>query len=223
MKPTIVFDLDGTLALGDGPISAYARAIATRIGDDSFGERATVALIAHAAGETSYRDGYHAVATLAAEDGVSAEIVSAAYDESRALLGAAGATVSPPEGLSGFLHGIVEHASLVLATNAPDAGVTALLEEWAIIDLFDAMHFQVGKPAGLVPILTAALARGRVLSVGDIHEFDLAPAAELGADTALVGPAAARLEVPATMRGRTIADIYEQISGWATSAPHTAS
>lgn len=223
MKPTIVFDFDGTLALGDGPIVAYARAIAARIGDDSFPARADTALIAYAAGETSYRDGYDAVATLAAEDQVSAAVVGAAYDDSRALLGTNQAAVSAPADLSNFLRRIEDRAHLVLATNAPGDGVTALLSSWGIVNAFDAMHFRVGKPSGLLPILTEALARGPVLSVGDLHEFDLAPAAQLGADTALVGPAAARLDLSATMRGHTIADLYEQISDWIASAAVAAS
>lgn len=218
MKPTIVFDFDGTLALGDGPIVAYARAIGARIGDDSFPSRADAVLAAHATGEASYRDGYDAVATLAAADRVPAAVVSAAYVDSRALLGTDSAVVSAPSDLPAFLHGIKNRALLVLATNAPGDGVSALLESWGIDDVFDEMHFRVGKPSGLVPILTEALMRGPVLSVGDIPEFDLAPAARLGADTALVGPAAARHDAPATMRGRTIADLYEQIAEWVTTA-----
>ena len=223
VKPTIIFDFDGTLALGDGPIAAYARAIAARVGDDSFAARADTVLTAFSTGETSYRDGYDAVAQLAAAEQVPAAVVSAAYDDSRALLGTDGAAVSAPADLSTFLLNIENCAHLVLATNAPGDGVVALLTTWGVADVFDDMHFRVGKPAGLLPILTEALARGPVLSVGDIHEFDLAPAAHLGADTALVGHAAARADLPATMRGRTIADLYDQIAHWATSSASVSS
>ncbi|HEV7950382.1 MAG TPA: HAD family hydrolase, partial [Glaciihabitans sp.] len=193
---------------------------AARVGDESFATRAHSELAAFAAGETVFRDGYDAVARLAAADEVTAEVVSAAYDDSRALLGTDGASVSAPAELSEFLHRIQPHATIALATNAPGDGVVALLSSWGIADVFDAMHFRVGKPTGLVPILTDALTRGPVLSVGDIHEFDLAPAAQLGADTALVGPAAARTDFAATMRGRSIADLYDQIADWAiTAAP----
>lgn len=222
MKPTIIFDFDGTLALGDGPIEAYARAIAARIGDESFAGRARTELFAYAAGEAFYRDGYDAVARLAAAEQVPAAAVSAAYDDSRALLGTDAAAVSAPADLSAFLHRLGNHARLVLATNAPGDSVTALLTTWGLLDVFDDLHFRVGKPAGLLPVVSDALARGPVLSVGDIPEFDLAPAAELGADTALVGLAAARPDVPATMRGRSLTDLYEQIAHWTTSAAASA-
>ncbi|MDN6400144.1 MAG: HAD family hydrolase, partial [Brachybacterium sp.] len=60
-----------------------------------------------------------------------------------------------------------------------------------------------------------------VRAVGDIWEFDLAPAAELGADTALVGVR----EVPAarpTLRGETLTDLYDPIRAW-VNAQHPAS
>ena len=218
MKPTVIFDFDGTLALGDGPIAAYARAIAARIGDESFAARATSTLFAYTAGEVLYRDGYDAVARLAAAEQVHPAAVSAAYDDSRTLLGTDAASVSAPADLGAFLNRLGHHARLVLATNAPGDSVIKLLGTWGLVDVFDDMHFRVGKPTGLVPILADALSRGPVLSVGDIPEFDLAPAAELGADTALVGLAAERLDDPATMRGRSLSDIYEQIADWAASA-----
>ena len=62
MTPTIVFDFDGTLALGAGPIVAYARAIARRSGDTVFLDLAVSALAAFEAGDTDlYRDGYDVV------------------------------------------------------------------------------------------------------------------------------------------------------------------
>ena len=57
-----------------------------------------------------------------------------------------------------------------------------------------------------------------MLSVGDIFAFDLAPAAELGATTALVGATAERSPAAVTMRGRTIADLYGDIEAWAADA-----
>jgi phosphoglycolate phosphatase-like HAD superfamily hydrolase len=222
VKPTIIFDFDGTLALGDGPIEAYARAIASGIGDESFVARADAELRAFASGASPYRDGYDAVARLATADQVPAAVISAAYEDSRALLGTDGAAVTTPSGLSEFLQSIGQRAHLVLATNAPGDGVEALLATWGIADLFTDLHFRVGKPAGLIPILRDALSRGPVLSVGDIPEFDLAPAVGLGADTALVGPAAARREIDVTMRGTTVADLYAQIADWTNSAATAA-
>lgn len=218
MNPTIIFDFDGTLALGDGPISAFAREIGEASGDATFADRAATALAAFAAGEVDYRDGYDAVTRVAMADGVSPEAVGAAYDASRSLLGTAAAAVDPPEGLADFLARVGPRARLVLATNAPGEGVTAVLAAWGVADAFDDFHFTVGKPAGLIPVLRDALDRGPVLAVGDIVEFDLAPAAELGADTALVGATAERSTTAVTMRGRSLADLYDRIAAWAESA-----
>ncbi|MFB7892752.1 HAD family hydrolase [Microbacterium sp. NPDC056044] len=221
MTPTIVFDFDGTLALGDGPIAAFARAIAERTGDAAFPARAEAALAAFATGEAEYRDGYDAVTRVARAEGVSPEVIGAAYDASRALLGSPDAAVTAPDELAAFLARVGAHARLLLATNAPGDGVTAVLEEWGVAEVFDTLHFAVGKPDGLVPVLQDALARGPVLAVGDIVEFDLAPATQLGADTALVGATAARSTAAATMRGRTLADLYPQIQAWAEAAAST--
>lgn len=216
--PTIIFDFDGTLALGNGPLTAYALAVAARTGDTDFVTRAYAAVVAYEAGDVTYRDGYDAIARVAAADGVPADVLGDAYDASRALLGTADAAVTAPEDLPAFLARVGASARLVLATNAPGDSVTTVLRTWSIADCFDALHFRVGKPAGLVPVVRNALASGPVLSVGDIVEFDLAPAAALGADTALVGPAAGRTDALVTLRGRTLADLYDEIAAWATSA-----
>ena len=218
MAPTILFDFDGTLALGDGPITAFARAIAERTGDTGFAMRAEAALAAFTNGETDARDGYDAVTRIAREAGVGADVIGASYDDSRALLGSSEAAVDSPEGLPAFLETLGAQARLVLATNAPGDGITALLQSWGVAEAFDAVHFTVGKPAGLVPLIRDALAAGPVLAVGDIVENDLAPAAELGADTALVGATFERSTATATMRGRSLADLYDQIIAWAAAA-----
>lgn len=218
MRPTIVFDFDGTLALGDGPITAFARAIAESTGDARFIDRADAALADFATGETDYRDGYDAVTRVATGDGVSAATIGAAYDLSRTLLGTADALVAPPAGITEFLDRVGAHARLVLATNAPGDGVTEVLTAWGIARAFEDFHFTVGKPAGLIPVLRDALARGPVLSVGDIVALDLAPAQDLGADTALVGATAARSTASVTMRGSSLADLYDPIIAWVEAA-----
>lgn len=223
MRPTIIFDFDGTVALGDGPITAFAREIAQRTGDSTFASRATVALAAFESGDAPYRDGYDAVTRVATADGVDADILEASYGSSRALLGSPEAEVVPPEGLAEFLATVGASARLVLATNAPGDGVVAVLTAWGIADAFDAMHFTVGKPGGLVPVMRDALAEGPVLAIGDIAEFDLAPGTTLGADTALVGATFARSDAPVTMRGRTLADLYAEITDWVTTASSSPS
>ncbi|MCK3769119.1 HAD family hydrolase [Microbacterium aerolatum] len=218
MTVTIVLDFDGTIALGAGPLEAFARAVASAASDTAFADRAIAAVAAFERGESEARDGYDVVSTLAAQQGVTADALEAAYQSSRALLGSEHAAIAPPRGLADFLTKIGADARVVLATNAPGAGIRPVLEGWHVADLFDAMHFTVGKPDGLVPIIRAAVAEGPVLSVGDIFEFDLAPAAQLGAATALVGATAERSPAAVTMRGRTIADLYGDIEAWAAVA-----
>lgn len=215
---TLVLDFDGTIALGAGPLEAFARAVATSVDDPTFADRAMADLAAFERGETDARDGYDVISTLAAEQGVTADALEAAYQSSRALLGSEHAAIAPPAGLSDFLNRIHPHVSVVLATNAPGAGIRPVLDGWGVTELFDDLHFTVGKPAGLIPIIRAAIAEGPVLSVGDIFEFDLAPASELGAATALVGATAERAPAAVTMRGRTIADLYGDIEAWAATA-----
>lgn len=218
MTATIVFDFDGTLALGTGPIVAFARATARLAGDPDFLDRALSALAAFEAGNADYRDGYDVVGSLAEDAGIDASVLSESYFASRALLGSADAPVAAPTGLAPFLTRITRHAQILLATNAPSDSILPLLSTWGVSEAFDALHFAVGKPDGLRPILAHALETGPVLSVGDIVDLDLAPAMDLGADTALVGATASRATAPVTMRGATLHDLYPDIEAWAASA-----
>ena len=86
-----------------------------------------------------------------------------------------------------FSTSLARNARLVLATNAPEIGVDHVLDLLDAADHLGERHFSLGKPAGLAAVIAEYLADGPVLAVGDIWANDLAPAAELGADTALVG------------------------------------
>lgn len=217
MTPTIILDLDGTLALGHGPVLAYARHVAPAAAA-GYLERVDDALAAFDAGDATYRDGYDVVGSLARADGVDADTMGAAYASSREQLGTDAAPVTTMPGLDAFLAGLAEHARLVLATNAPEVGIDRLLAAWGVRERFDAVHCTVGKPAGLAAIVERAIADGPVLAIGDIAEFDLAPAAALGADTALVGATAATSPASVTMRGATLADLRGDIQTWAATA-----
>ncbi|MEJ1089437.1 HAD family hydrolase [Microbacterium sp. Mu-80] len=217
MTPTIIFDFDGTLAVGDGPVLAYARHAAEAAADDYL-RRVRAELDLHSRGASSFRDGYDVVGTLAREDGVDEATLNAAYMHSRSRLGTADAPVSPAPGLTELLDELDPGIRIVLATNAPDDGIHALLQSWGIAERFTATHFRVGKPAGLEPILRAALAEGPVLSIGDIFAFDLAPAQALGADTALVGATADSSPESPTLRGATLDLIVPGIRRWTRSA-----
>jgi len=216
---TIVFDFDGTVVVGNGPVLAYARQMA-RYADDAFLERTIATIEAFEAGQTDrFRDGYDVVGTLAAEAGIGSDDRQRAYFASRAQLGSAEPAAAAP-GLKEILEQLPDATRVVLATNAPEAGVVSALGGWGVLDHFDEFVYDTGKPAGLTPIVERAIADGPVLSVGDIVENDLAPAAELGADTALVGATAATSTSSVTMRALTLAELADQIVAWAHAAEH---
>jgi FMN phosphatase YigB (HAD superfamily) len=217
-QPTVVFDFDGTLALGHGPVTAYARHVAALADDPGLVDDVRAALHRVDAGDVAYRDGYDAVRQVALARAVPDSLLGPAYLASRAELGSETAPVEAPAGLGEFLDHLAHLARLVLATNAPEIGVDRVLDLLGAADHLDERHFSIGKPAGLTAVIAEHLAHGPVLAVGDIWANDLAPAAELGADTALVGFTAHRGEPSPTMRGTTLADLYGEITSWAASA-----
>lgn len=218
MTATIVFDFDGTLALGRGPAIAYAQNLADATGAASLVDQAMTEIESFESGDSPHLDAYDAVGAVAAAHGIADAVRGAAYAASRELLGTDLAPVFPPPGLSDFVARVSRRARLVLATNAPGAGIDRTLKAWGVAPHFHATHFSVGKPGGLVAILREALAAGRVLAVGDIIEFDLAPAMALGADTALVGATAGRAADIVTLRGDSLADLYADIETWTAAA-----
>lgn len=217
-QPTVVFDFDGTIALGHGPVIAYARHVAALAGDPGLLEAARVALDRVDAGDAVYRDSYDAVRQVALEREIPESLLGPAYLASRHELGSRTAPVEAPAGLGEFLAGLAPSARLVLATNAPEIRVDHVLELLGAADHLVERHFSIGKPAGLVAIVADHLAEGPVLAVGDIWAYDLAPAAELGADTALVGVTARGDDPRPTMSGTTLADLYGAITNWAATA-----
>ncbi|GAA4728375.1 HAD family hydrolase [Isoptericola chiayiensis] len=222
MTPTILFDFDGTLAVGDGPVLAFARQVAGHAGP-GYLERVMATLRDLDAGTaTQFRDGYDVVGTLARQDGVDPTALQDAYLASRSLLGTPEAPVDAAPGLTQLLDALPHDVRVVLATNAPGVGVERLLTTWGVRERFAALHYDVGKPAGLTPIVEAALADGPVLAVGDIVENDLAPATALGAATALVGPTADTPPSTVTMHARTLDALALDITAWAHRASNTA-
>lgn len=216
--PTVVLDFDGTIALGHGPVLAYARHVARSASDPGLLQEVERALQRLDAGSDRYRDAYDAVRQVATSRGVPDELHAGAYLASREELGTAAAPVHAPVGLSRFLAQLASRAGLVLATNAPETGIGRVLTQLGAADHLAERHFSIGKPDGLVAIVTRHLDNGPVLAVGDIWAYDLAPAAQVGADTALVGPTAHSPALAPTMRGTTLADLYGAITSWAATA-----
>lgn len=204
--------------MGTGPIVAYAKAVAERAENAELLAETHRAIEAFEAEAADFPDGYGAVASLASAHGVSSDDLSASYAYSRTLLGTDDAPIELPAGLGPFLERLAATAELWLATNAPPDGIPELLRRAGLDQWLTRTSFNVGKPDGLRPLITEALADGPVLVVGDVYDYDLAPAVDLGAATALVGRASARDPRPVTMRADSLDELYRTIEAWAATA-----
>lgn len=212
---TVVFDFDGTLALGRGPLDAYAACLGELTGNDVV-TASQAAVERFDAGDTTFLDAYDAVRVTALSYGVSDAQLSAAYLRSRELLATDAAPIHPPTGLGDFMAQLCRSATCVLATNAPALGIPRALTVLGITEAVTEVHCDVGKPSGLEPIIATHIAEGPTLAVGDIWDNDLAPAHRLGASTALVGVGHSGGQP--TMRGPTLTELYDDILHWATQA-----
>jgi len=218
---TVIFDFDGTISLGDGPLDAYARCVAELAGSDTLLDEVAAARAVAADQPGTYRDGYHAVAAAARAVGIDDATLSAGYLRSREQLATDAAPVIAPPGLGAFLDQLAQHARLVLVTNAPAVRIPEALEVLGADAAFADIVCSAAKPAGLEAVLQQALATGPALSIGDIDEFDLEPARRLGADTALVGPTALHGAGRATYAAETLDQLYADITAWATTSVPT--
>lgn len=238
----IIFDFDGTITVGDGPVLAYAAQVATRLAPglaDSF--RAAVAAGLH--GETSTTstsststvptadavDDYDLVRQVALAHGADTTLLSAAYLASRELLATEKAPIAAPaleptrgtrapDDLASWLRRLSTRAYLLLATNAPSTGLDRALAVLGVTDAFDEVRTSVGKPDGMHALVDEMLARGPVLSVGDVWHNDLEPVWARGAATALLTRAGAG-DARATYRADTLGGLAPSITAWASAAP----
>ncbi|GGA71384.1 hypothetical protein GCM10011490_22590 [Pseudoclavibacter endophyticus] len=220
-----MFDFDGTVAVGDGPVLAYASAVARRLAPAAardFLRDIETALTHHreAGFGPEFLDGYDLVARRACSAGLSPSEVSEAYLCSRSLLGTAQAAVTTPDGLAELLRDLGRCVHIALVTNAPIVRLLGTLESLGVAERFDEVIYAAGKPSGLVPFAGQRLAVGRVLSVGDIWENDLAPVAALGGDTALIGRPAPGIHP--TFHAPTLAELAASIRAWASCASRPA-
>ncbi|MGJ0389131.1 HAD family hydrolase [Microbacterium sp. CGR1] len=212
MNSILLFDFDGTIALGDGPVLAYAVQVATALGDDgSFVESIRTAL---AASDGEALDGYDAVRRAATQRGAGSRLLSAAYRASREQLATPAAPIIAPEGLADFLtEAAAADAERVLVTNAPATRIDAALDALGLAGLFDRIVTGAGKPAGLEAVLAGLPDDARVLSIGDIWHNDLAPAHARGHATALIGGFADPDANP-TYRAADFATLIPQLTAW---------
>ncbi|KIP53512.1 hypothetical protein SD72_02100 [Leucobacter komagatae] len=207
--PVLIFDFDGTVSLGDGPVRAYAQAVAAAAGA---GEDLLSDVARMLSGELSrYVDGYDLVRQAALEYGLTDRELSRAYLESRDLLATVHAPIAAPSGLEAFLRGA--DADRVLITNAPDIRIDTALETLGLAGLFDTIITDAGKPAGMATLLDGLGSGKRVLSVGDVWENDLEPASARGHATALVGAHQPSWATP-DFSGTTVTDVLPDIARW---------
>jgi FMN phosphatase YigB (HAD superfamily) len=234
----LLLDFDGTVAVGHGPVLAYARsasaglapaaaaafraevtAAVEALGDPASADRRAGGA-AHSTDALLPLDGYDLVRVLAERHGIGPLALSAAYLASRHALGTADAPVSAPLGLVAVLAELRTEARVVLATNAPDIRLRETLADLGLLGLLDAVLTDVGKPAGMPLVLdrlgAAPCGTGdgvRVLSIGDVWANDLAPVAARGHATALVSrrpPPEAR----ATWTVPALPDLYPALRDW---------
>ncbi|MCM3779935.1 HAD family hydrolase [Microbacterium hydrocarbonoxydans] len=211
MTSILLFDFDGTIALGDGPVLAYAQQVSAALGgDDGFVDGIRSAL-AHADGASL--DGYDAVRRAAEERGADARLLSEAYLASRRQLATGEAPIAAPDGLVEFLTETSAEAERVLVTNAPPIRIAEALDALGLAGLFDRIVTNARKPAGLDAVLADLPADARVLSIGDIWHNDLAPAHARGHATALIGGFADPAASP-TYRAAVFAELIPQLRDW---------
>ncbi|MET4783118.1 HAD family hydrolase [Glaciihabitans sp. UYNi722] len=220
----LVFDFDGTVSLGDGPVRSYARFVAESLSPAdraNFLDEVDAGLLGETTLGVNPIDGYDLVRLLSQRHDVSLENHSRAYDLSRGELATEHAPVVAPEGLAAFLGTVRESARLVLATNAPATNIAEALDVLGLDDLFDAVYTSVGKPLGFETILDELLegvpdAATAMLSIGDVWQNDLEPAYRRGASTALVGPRADPAATP-TFRADSLEELYPALTSWLSS------
>lgn len=209
MNSLLLFDFDGTIALGDGPVLAYAQQVATALGDPSLVDRIRSTLDA----ADGALDGYDAVRRAAEEQGADAALLGRAYLDSRARLATAEAPITAPAGLAAFLAAAEGLAERVLVTNAPPVRIPEALDALGLTGLFDRVVTDARKPAGLEAVLATLPDGIRVLSIGDIWHNDLAPAHARGHATALVGGFADPAADP-TYRASAFAELIPRLDDW---------
>jgi FMN phosphatase YigB (HAD superfamily) len=202
-RQALLVDLDGTLYRGDGPVLAYATAVAASlpaadgrrfmavmerflsVGTEELGTEEPALLAAI--------DGWEAVQRLAAVHEVEQAVLDGAFLASRQALVQPECAIEVPPGLLDALRGLRATTRLVLATNSPTAWLPELLTRLGATDVFDRVVPDARKPVGMPDILLGTAARAgvtdqpwRVYSVGDHWTNDIAPARAFGATTGYI-------------------------------------
>lgn len=209
--PILIFDFDGTVAVGDGPVVAYARGVADAA-DLGHGFAEEIARRLAASNTSDVIDGYDLVRVAALEAGADDAALAAGYTASREALGSDRAPVATPAGLAELLASV--EAERILVTNAPAVRLRDVLAGLGLAGSFDRIVTDAAKPAGLDALLDELAPTGApVLSIGDVWRNDLAPVHARGHATALVGAFTDPAAVPTYRAGR-LEDLLPQIAAW---------
>lgn len=213
-RPVLIFDFDGTVALGDGPVLAYAASVAAA-GRLPEGFVTEVRRGLGGLADENAVDGYDLVRILALRAGADDAHLAFGYRASRGMLATEAAPIGTPAGLVRLLDEV--DAERILLTNAPDVRLAEALDALGLAGRFDRIVTDAAKPAGLEALLDELDPDRPVLSVGDIWRNDLAPAHDRGHATALVGTSAAP-EARPTYRAAHLEDLLDDIARWALTA-----
>lgn len=221
----LILDFDGTLWRGDGPLLAYAEAVADELPDDlraGYLQRVVAFLAGDrwgaAAGGLPPADGWAAVAEFAAPLGLSAERRQAAFLATRARIAEGEFLLEVPDGLPAFLESSRAECGLVLASNSPASSVEPVLDHLGLSSLFDAVVCGAGKPAGLAELGAAWQARTglpseRIMSVGDHYPNDIAPAVAAGWASTYISPWRV-VPGPCSVVGTSMEEVLPPLRGW---------
>ncbi|MEJ5997145.1 HAD family hydrolase [Corynebacterium sp. H130] len=180
----IIFDFDGTVSLGHGPVLAYAEAIAQNADIPEFLPAINRLFQLDEVHIDDYfpRDGYDAVQSLARYYGVTDSQLEQAYQKSRTQLES-----TEIHGVPSLIEFLRDTSwTTVLASNSPTTGIAAALEKLGLNHSFDHVINSVGKPMGLDAVLDQFASGTDVIGVGDIWDFDLAPIHARGGTTVLM-------------------------------------
>ncbi len=191
MRGLFLFDLDGTLYEGEAPFRYFTQTIARGMDEPNKSRCLDPCAAYFAANSREIVATWDAVIAMTDPFVEDPKTCPQAYwDTCDYMLDDACSLVVNPA-LRQFLHEAHGHATLVLATNSPPEAALPLLRRLQLLDAFDHIHTEVGKPEGLVPLgsrLAPDLPSYHIVSIGDSYPNDMVPAWQAGWQTAHISP-----------------------------------
>lgn len=189
--PVVVFDLDQTVIVGEGPVRAYAHEVGSGLRQSQrvrLTERLDHYLGLRSAGADpgpdEPQDAYGLVWQVATRWLPERE-VSAALARSRERMATAGANVLPAPGAQPLLAALEGSVHRVLMTKSPGDGLLAVLANLGLVELFDLVAAGMAKPRVWPEVIAALVAgtTGQLCSVGDHWINDIEQPRALGCFT----------------------------------------